>query len=99
MRAIAIGGAVFFLIAGGAAGSSQQTLSSPLAQESLAAPQRVGPLQQVACASPGHCVAIGRSAMLVEHQSRWSAVKAPQPPGFGPGTSVNLRTLACPAVG
>jgi len=98
MRAIAVGGAVFFLIAGGAAGSSQ-TLSSALTQESLAAPHRVGPLQQVACASPGHCVGIGRSYLLIQDRSKWSAVKAPEPPGFGPGTSVNLRTLACPAAG
>lgn len=93
MRTIAIGVALFFLIVAAASGSPQH-----VTQKALEAPHRVG-VQQLVCPSRGRCVGIGGSYAVVERGGKWNAVKAPEPPGLGPGTAVNLGALACPAVG
>ena len=65
-------------------------------------------LSDVACTSPGHCVATGsldsntvsRGLLYAENGGAWSVSEPPLPESLGPGnTSVTVSSVACPAVG
>jgi hypothetical protein len=82
-------------------GTSWTAAEAPLPAGAAANPDVL--LPSVACASGSSCTAVGRYAvpsggglLLTGSGTSWTASEAPQPP-TGPGSSVDLNSVACPS--